>query len=235
MAKILIVDDSKLIRSNLKLILERAGHEVIAEAENGLQAIKEYEKKQADLITMDISMPLMDGVTAIKKILSQYPQALIIMISALNQKNMVIAAIKSGARNYIIKPFSPDKVIAVVNSVLGSAGKAVAAPLESDSIFGEKPSLYPFHVEAYENDVRVTISRSFASGHVSLLQDAMQSFIKQKHLQVTFDFASFQVYQYSLLDQLIELMKIIIANEGKLRVLAEDKEIPHYFMKKGII
>jgi two-component system chemotaxis response regulator CheY len=234
MAKILIVDDSKLIRRNLRIILTKAGHEIIAEAENGLQAFQEYEKNKPDLITMDISMPLMDGVAAVKKIVSQYPDAIIIMVSAMDQKNMVMAAIQSGARNYIIKPFSPDKVVAVVNAALASMGKAVAAS-QQDSTLEEKQVLYPFYIEAHDTNVRVTIKQSFASGHIKPLLDALQSFFNKKPLQVTFDFASVQIYEYSLIDQLIELMQTIKDNEGKLRVLAEDKKITRYVKSKGII
>jgi two-component system chemotaxis response regulator CheY len=118
MAKILIVDDSKIVRRNLKTILSKEGHEIIAEAENGMQAYHEYEKYKPDLVTMDITMPLLDGVRAVKKIMTTHPEARIIMVSAIDQKNMVIAAIQNGAKHYILKPFDPDKVIAAVNAVL---------------------------------------------------------------------------------------------------------------------
>ena len=121
MARILIVDDSKIVRLHLNTILSKAGHEIIAEAENGMQAYHEYTKYKPDLVTMDITMPLLDGVRAVKKIINDYPQARIIMVSALDQKNMVIAAIQNGAKHYILKPFEADKVIAVVNAVLGNA------------------------------------------------------------------------------------------------------------------
>ena len=113
MAKILIVDDSKIVRRNLKTILSKAGHEIIAEAENGMQAYHEYEKYKPDLVTMDITMPLLDGVRAVKKIMTSHPEARIIMVSAIDQKNMVIAAIQNGAKHYILKPFDPDKVIRI--------------------------------------------------------------------------------------------------------------------------
>ena len=119
MAKILIVDDSKIVRRNLKTILSKEGHEIIAEAENGMQAYHEYEKYKPDLVTMDITMPLLDGVRAVKKIMTSHPEARIIMVSAIDQKNMVIAAIQNGAKHYILKPFDPDKVITAVNAVLG--------------------------------------------------------------------------------------------------------------------
>lgn len=119
MARILIVDDSKIVRRNLNTILSKAGHEIIAEAENGMQAYHEYIKYKPDLVTMDITMPLLDGVRAVKKIITADPDAKIIMVSAIDQKNMVISAIQMGAKHYILKPFDPVKVIAAVNAVLG--------------------------------------------------------------------------------------------------------------------
>ncbi len=128
MAKILIVDDSSIVRRNLKTILTRAGHEIIAEAENGMQAYNEYTKNKPDLVTMDITMPLLDGVRAVKKIMTTYPEARIIMVSAIDQKNMVLAAIQNGAKHYILKPFDPDKVIAAVNAVLGNKSGGEQSP-----------------------------------------------------------------------------------------------------------
>jgi two-component system chemotaxis response regulator CheY len=130
MAKILIVDDSKIVRRNLKTILSKEGHEIIAEAENGMQAYHEYEKYKPDLVTMDITMPLLDGVRAVKKIMTTHPEARIIMVSAIDQKNMVIAAIQNGAKHYILKPFDPDKVIAAVNAVLGIKSGGEQSPGE---------------------------------------------------------------------------------------------------------
>ncbi|MEN2774678.1 response regulator [Acetivibrio clariflavus] len=118
MATILIVDDSSMARRNLKNILISEGHTVVAEATNGVQAFVEYEKHKPDLVTMDISMPILNGIDGTKKILLSYPDARIIMVSALNQKLMVLAALQNGAKHYIIKPFAPEKVTEVVNEVL---------------------------------------------------------------------------------------------------------------------
>lgn len=120
LARVLIVDDSSIMRRNLSTILTKAGHTIVAEAANGELGVKEYEKHKPDLVTMDITMPVLDGIGAVKKIISFDPDALIIMISALDQKFMVLTAIQNGARHYIIKPFSTDKVVSVVNEVLNS-------------------------------------------------------------------------------------------------------------------
>lgn len=119
MAKILIVDDTAIIRRSLADIIRNGGHEVIGEALNGLQAMVEYDNTHPDLVTMDITMPLADGIEALAKILGKDPHAKVIMISAVNQKDSVFEAIKLGAKNYIIKPFESDKVINTINQVLG--------------------------------------------------------------------------------------------------------------------
>lgn len=120
MARIIIVDDSAVMRRTLSLILKEGGHEIVAEAPNGIQAFNHYENHHPDLITMDITMPLSDGLESTEKIIAKYPQAKIIMISALNQKNKVFEALKLGAKHYILKPFTPEIVLATVHSVLKS-------------------------------------------------------------------------------------------------------------------
>ena len=132
MAKILIVDDSMIMRRNLKAMLTQAGHAVIAEASNGKEAFIEYEKHMPDLVTMDITMPIMNGIDAVKKIISRFPAARIIMISALDQRNMVFGALENGARHYIIKPITQENVLAVIHTVLEEdAGAEQAAASDS--------------------------------------------------------------------------------------------------------
>ncbi len=118
MARILVVDDSLIMRKKLKIILKGGGHEVVADAANGISAIEEYEKFKPDLITMDITMPILDGVSAVKKLVSLYPEVKIIMISAINQQNSVFEAIESGAKHYIVKPINNEKVLKTIEEVL---------------------------------------------------------------------------------------------------------------------
>lgn len=127
MARILIADDSVVARRNLRSILTKAGHTVVAEAGNGIEAFNEYAAHLPDLVTMDITMPVMDGIDAVKRIIKRYPQALIIVISALDQKMMVMNAITNGARHYIIKPYSPEKVLSSIDAVLTNARKSNSA------------------------------------------------------------------------------------------------------------
>lgn len=132
MAKVLVVDDSSIMRRNLSAILTNAGHTIVAEATNGELGVKEYKIRKPDLVTMDITMPVMDGIGAVKQILKYDPKAQIIMISSLNQKYMVLTALQNGARHYIIKPFTQEKVLQVINDVLNTSRS-------SDAKKSEKP------------------------------------------------------------------------------------------------
>ncbi|MBM7603206.1 two-component system chemotaxis response regulator CheY [Metabacillus crassostreae] len=119
MARILIVDDAKFMRMTLSNILIKANHEVVGEAENGLQAVELFEKEKPDLVTMDITMPEQNGIEALREIKSQYPDAKIIMCSAMGQQKMVVEAIESGAKDFIVKPFDENRVIEAITRVLG--------------------------------------------------------------------------------------------------------------------
>ncbi len=108
--KILIVDDSMIMRKNLERNLKILGHEIVGEAENGQESIDQYKSLTPDLVTMDITMPGMDGITAVKKIKEIDVETNIIMITSHGQEAMVMDALKSGAKGYMLKPVTPDKL-----------------------------------------------------------------------------------------------------------------------------
>jgi two-component system, chemotaxis family, chemotaxis protein CheY len=118
MAKILVVDDSLISRVNLKKILSAEGHEVVGEGTNGLEAVKKFGELKPDLLTLDITMPEMDGLEALQKIVGIHPSAKVIMISALGQNDKIIQAMKSGAKQYITKPYEPNIVISTIKQIL---------------------------------------------------------------------------------------------------------------------
>lgn len=119
MANIMVVDDAAFMRLMLRNILEEAGHTVVCEAENGLEAVEKYKKYHPDLVTLDITMPVMEGVEALREIRRHDPLAVVIMCSAMGQKAMVIEAIKMGAKDFIVKPVQQDRVVEAVNKALG--------------------------------------------------------------------------------------------------------------------
>lgn len=119
MANILLVDDAAFMRMMLKDILTKNGYTVVGEAENGLKAIEKFKELSPDLALMDITMPEMDGLQALKKIKAEWPDAKVVMCSAMGQQAMVIDAIQSGAKDFIVKPFQPDRVLEAVKKVVG--------------------------------------------------------------------------------------------------------------------
>ncbi|MBP3952026.1 response regulator [Bacillus suaedae] len=117
--KVLIVDDAAFMRMMIKDILSKNGFEVVGEANDGNQAIEKYKELSPDLVTMDITMPDKDGITALKEIKAMDSNAKIIMCSAMGQQAMVIDAIQAGAKDFIVKPFQADRVLEAINKTLG--------------------------------------------------------------------------------------------------------------------
>jgi len=115
--RVLIVDDAAFMRIKLKDILEKNSYEVAGEAENGHEAIEKYKELQPDIVTMDITMPEMDGVEALKEIKGIDPDASILMCSAMGQQSMVMDAIRAGALDFIVKPFDTERVIRALDKV----------------------------------------------------------------------------------------------------------------------
>ena len=120
MAKnILICDDAAFMRMMIKDILSKNGYNIAGEAENGVKAVEKYNETKPDLVLMDITMPEMDGIQALKKIKEADPNACVIMCSAMGQQAMVIEAIQSGAKDFIVKPFQAERVLEAVKKVVG--------------------------------------------------------------------------------------------------------------------
>ena len=118
MPSVLIVDDAAFMRMMLKDILSKNGYEVVGEAENGKVAVSMYEELKPDVVTMDITMPEMDGITAVKEIKKASPDAKVVMVSAMGQQAMVIEAIQAGAADFIVKPFQPDRVLEALGKAI---------------------------------------------------------------------------------------------------------------------
>jgi two-component system, chemotaxis family, chemotaxis protein CheY len=118
MARVLVVDDAAFMRKVVSDALSGGGHEVIGEASNGAEAVARYQELQPELMTLDITMPEKDGLTALKEIIAIDPQARIIMCSALGQESKVLEAIKSGAKDFVVKPFKADRVLDAASKAL---------------------------------------------------------------------------------------------------------------------
>jgi two-component system chemotaxis response regulator CheY len=117
MKRVLIVDDAMFMRSTLKMMLRKKEYEVVGEAQNGIEAIEQYKKLKPDIVTMDIHMPEMGGIDALSEIIKLNPSVKVVMISAAGDQKHVLDAMQIGAKNFIVKPFTEDKVFQVFNKL----------------------------------------------------------------------------------------------------------------------
>ncbi|HOU33401.1 MAG TPA: response regulator [Synergistaceae bacterium] len=118
--RILVTDDTAFMRLLLQKILTEGGYDVVGEADNGKEAVRLFERHRPDLVTMDITMPILNGVEALKRIRAVDPDARVLMVSAMGQKNMVMQALREGAQGFLIKPFEKEKVLQAVAEVLAT-------------------------------------------------------------------------------------------------------------------
>ena len=118
MARVLVVDDAAFMRKMVSDALAKGGHEVVGEAGNGVEAIARFQELKPDLMTLDITMPEKDGLAALAEIVAADPSARVVMCSALGQESKVLEAIKLGAKDFVVKPFQPDRVIEAVVKAL---------------------------------------------------------------------------------------------------------------------
>ncbi len=117
--KILITDDALFMRVTLKNMLTAGGYEVVGEAVNGQDAVEKYAACRPDLVLMDITMPVMDGIAATRAIRASDPNAKVIMCTAMGQKNMVVEALQAGAKDFVVKPFKPDDILGRIQKQIG--------------------------------------------------------------------------------------------------------------------
>lgn len=134
MLKIVVVDDSLIIRRNIAKMLERMGHEIVAEAKNGKEAIACYRKHFPDLMTMDITMPDMDGIEAVRGIMGKSEEVKIIMVTSHGQEEMVIAAIKAGASGYVLKPVNAEKLSNAIKRIFPNAKPLQTAIVQEEDL-----------------------------------------------------------------------------------------------------
>jgi two-component system chemotaxis response regulator CheY len=119
--RVMVVDDALFMRNMLKDIFVRAGYEVVAEAADGEMALELYQETKPDLVTMDIVMPKKSGIDALQDIIAEDPEACVVMVSALGQDSLVLDAVESGAKDFIVKPFKEDKVLEIVKRITGQS------------------------------------------------------------------------------------------------------------------
>ena len=242
MKRILIVDDSAIMRKNLRAILSKAGYDVVAEAVNGLEAFQSYEKYKPDLVTMDVTMPVMDGIQAVKKIITQYPEAKIVVISAFDQRTMLFEAMENGAKHYIIKPITAEKLLTVIAQILeepaapAQAEQATAAPAVSEpqsQVQSQPPqeeAPVKLAIENLNGTFHIDMQGQSGARHLDALQGAVQGLLFIKPLSLVFRFGEHDAFTedgYARLAEIIETVQraggsvgLETANEPLLNALS---------------
>jgi len=204
MAKILIVDDSIVTRKNLEYILHEAGHEIVGVAIDGMQAIRLYSELKPDVVTMDISMPKLNGIDALSRIIELDPQAMVIMISALNQKQMLFEALQRGAKHYIIKPVEVKNVINILNKVLYEEQITSEEKLTVEKTIQEQRPA--FEVQNVNQRFMVYLNEDFKKKDLKILDLAMQGLMYVKPLKLLVSFEKVEVLEEEIV-QYFELLK----------------------------
>ncbi|MFP4461305.1 MAG: response regulator [Thermotogota bacterium] len=188
---ILVADDSVLMRRNLKNILKQAGYNIVAEASNGKEAVELYRKHQPNLVTMDITMPVMTGIEAVKSIIDEYPDANIIMISALDQKHMVFKALECGAKHYIVKPFKVSAVLKAIQHVLNPDKKQDALSKKSEEVKetkkSEESSMMPYKVSNTDGVFYISIFSTLNNRQYLQLEGTVQGLLSMPNVHIYFD------------------------------------------------
>lgn len=218
MARILIVDDSLIMRRNLTMILKEAGHTIVGEASNGQQAYLQYRRQKPDIVTMDITMPNVDGIDALKHIMEEDPSARVIMISALDQKAKVYTALRNGAKHYIIKPLTAEKITSVIDSVLAQQTDEKAV------IQKEEKAVQAFDIKNEEGTFTVRVNRDLDYQDVLVLMSAIQGFLYLDNVSLIFEFDRYGVGDEEALSKFDAILNKIRSVEGEFKIKAKNPE-----------
>ncbi|MBW5445402.1 response regulator [Cohnella sp. CFH 77786] len=214
MKRILITDDSAIMRRNLRAILSNAGYEVVAEAADGEEALQAYRKYLPDLVTMDITMPVMDGLETVKRIIREYPGARIVVISAFDQRRMLFEAMENGAKHYLIKPITADKLLSAVRQQLEPSPVPVSEPVAAgsperpatSSLTAEGPG---FDIENKDGMFTISFADPMRPGPYADLRTAVQGLLFVKPINIAFHFGDAQGCHPALADELEALIGTI--------------------------
>ena len=234
MAKVLIADDSAVARQTLRQIITSLGHSVVSEVPNGSQAFVEYTKLKPDVVTMDLTMQGLGGAEATSKIIATCPEAKIIVISAMEERRVVIDALERGARHFIIKPISKAKVEAVLNNVLQQdfdLKKHMERVRQIKSLDDQTATLGtmnqftpPYFISAQEgNLVHVFINQNISLISCRSLDLELEEYLTDQP-RVLFDFGAMVKLDHEILAKVNEMAAAIQSNSGMVRAISNDKK-----------
>ena len=231
MARVLIVDDALIMRKMIGKIVEEAGHIIVGEAKNGEEAVAMYEKNLPDVVTMDITMPEMDGIEALTRIMSYDRKAKVIMVSALGQQHKVMEALDHGAKGYILKPITGDKILSVINQLMEVEG----CPILSAECGEERnqkscdAAFLPFVIENKEGRCSFTVRGEFACEDFSKLMTAVQGMLLENPMEIIFNFIHKDVLNGRVINSFVDIMTKIIDEGKKLQVICYNQDYMSFF------
>lgn len=241
MARVLIVDDALMMRKMLGKIVEDGGHSVVGEGVNGEQAVEMYQKYVPDVVTMDITMPGTDGIEALTRIMAYDANAKVIMVSALGQQHKVMDALDHGAKSYILKPITKEKILAVIKQVVGVEG----CPLLSSQVTFEcgegrnqescDAAFLPFLLENKEGIFSFTLKDQFACEDFPKLMTAVQEMLLINPMEIVFNFIHSDVLNNRVVNCFIEVMTVIINEGRRLQVICYNQDYMRFFRNVSIL
>jgi two-component system chemotaxis response regulator CheY len=239
MSSVMIVDDSQIIRYRLRDMLKRKEFDVIAEAEDGRQAVRMYKESRPDIVTMDLTMPHMDGIAAINAILEYDSQAKIIVISAMGQKFKVLQALKAGAQHFIVKPFDDDKIVQVLHEVLGTNAEdndgGEAAQNDELPVVNEETGSQPgYLIENNRGTFTIKLFKQPSREESDELFSIIHSLIYIKPLTIVFDFTNIEYLDINFVHSLSAVIDKINSVKGSYSLCASSEKFVSYIKSMHI-
>jgi len=235
LANILIVDDSLVVRKKLRVILELYGHIVADEAENGLIGIRKYKELNPDIVIMDITMPVLDGIEAVKRICKININAKIIMLSAMGQQEIIVDAIKSGALNFIVKPFEPQKVIKVINQVLNIDQEIPMIENELIEVSTQnKEVLKRIEFKIKDNTFIVNINSNLKEIDMEKFEAFINGIINIEELNIIFNFGDIEYLAEDIIEKISYFITKIKAIDGNYILNSKNTKFINYLESLNI-
>ncbi len=240
MASILIVDDSYIARMKIRNVVTKAGYIVAGEAENGLQALNVFSEARPDLVTLDITMPVMDGIATLKNIIEINPKALVVMVSAVGQQFMVLESIKSGARHFVVKPFEDDGLLKIITEVLqhGPNPKAAEPAKHTDEPTNSRVEVSDnkdgFNIENISGTFIIDINTLLNSESLRNLETAVIGLSFVKPLRVIFDFKDVEFLENEYLSTLDRVIGSVKKSDGEVKVVSRNEKFQSYLKMSGL-
>lgn len=213
--KILIVDDSSLIRRSIKSIFCELGFNDLTEAINGKQALLDFDINKPELVTMDINMPGMDGIEVVKKMIENNPKINIIMVSSVNQKNLVFEALQIGARHFIIKPVTIEKIKKVLREVIPDYEKMIDFKHVNKI---KKCEIEEVEVQKIDKEYFINVNIKIDADIIVMLNNIIKGLLLVKPLIVCFKINNEIIIKDYLKKELDKLIDMIEINGGKARI-----------------